>query len=207
MMSHEEAELIKRAKEGDYESFSLLAAQYTPGVHSLALYYCRRWQDAEDLSQEVWLKAFKAIHGFRFESSFYTWLRQIMINTFINHSKSSKLKIGDESVALRMESFENGEALDFTLYGATSDEEEKICNRLLVDKVFDMLGELTPNQRLIFLLKHREDMTSQEISEALGCSTGTVKKSLFRTLLKLRERLGVAAKSDFEAGVLAGKNG
>ena len=69
--------------------------------------------------------------------------------------------------------------------------EEGINNKLLVEKVMQALGELTPRQRLTFLLKYREEMTCGEIADALGCSAGTVKKTLFRVVLKLRERLGI----------------
>ena len=69
--------------------------------------------------------------------------------------------------------------------------EESINNKLLVEKVMLALGELTSQQRLTFLLKYREEMTYDEIASALGCSAGTVKKTLFRVVLKLRERLGI----------------
>ena len=67
----------------------------------------------------------------------------------------------------------------------------RINNKLLVEKVMLALGELTSQQRLTFLLKYREEMTYDEIASALGCSAGTVKKTLFRVVLKLRERLGI----------------
>lgn len=75
------------------------------------------------------------------------------------------------------------------------DMEETVGNRILVERVMQALGELTSQQRLIFLLKHREGMTYEEIARSLGCSTGTVKKSLFRAVMKLRERLGVGSES------------
>src|SRR4051812_32744216 len=69
-----EDELIRRAKEGDLEAFCGLTRAYERRVYAVALHYCRRPEDAEDLSQEVWLKAFKSLGGFRRESSFHTWL-------------------------------------------------------------------------------------------------------------------------------------
>jgi RNA polymerase sigma factor (sigma-70 family) len=64
---------------------------------------------------------------------------------------------------------------------------------MLVEKVMRALDELTPQQRLIFLLKHREGMTYEEISKSIGCSTGTIKKTLFRAVAKLREQMGINA--------------
>ena len=84
--------------------------------------------------------------------------------------------------------------------------EEHYQQKLLVEKVFQALGELTPQQRLIFLLKHREGMTYDEISKALDCSTGTVKKALFRAVVKLRQQLGVSAAPLEYAQCGAGRN-
>ncbi|MBA3715850.1 MAG: sigma-70 family RNA polymerase sigma factor, partial [Pyrinomonadaceae bacterium] len=75
---------------------------------------------------------------------------------------------------------------------------------VLVGRVMQALGELTPQQRLIFLLKHREGMTYGEISRACECSTGTIKKSLFRAVAKLRQHLGVGAEDRVPAA--AGDN-
>jgi RNA polymerase sigma-70 factor (ECF subfamily) len=181
--------LIRRAKEGDAEAFCRLAREYQRRVYTLALHFCRNAEDAEDLSQEVWLKAFKNIRGFRGESSFYTWLRHIVVNTFLNHRRSMTLTLDGERKTLRAEGLDAAEALSAPAGGAWA---EDIFERsLLVGRVLDALGELTPQQRLVFLLKHREGLTYQEIADSFGCSAGTVKKSLFRTVLKLRAALGV----------------
>src|SRR5918911_1596727 len=86
--STSERELIARARGGDRDAFCALARRYERRVHSLALHYCRHTADAEDLSQEVWLRAYRALAGFRAEASFYTWLRQITVNTFLNHRRA-----------------------------------------------------------------------------------------------------------------------
>lgn len=83
--------------------------------------------------------------------------------------------------------------------------EESLNDKILVEKVMRALGELTSQQRLIFLLKHREGMTYDEIATSLGCSAGTVKKSLFRAVLKLRERLGISAEADSYAPFVTGE--
>jgi RNA polymerase sigma factor (sigma-70 family) len=73
--------------------------------------------------------------------------------------------------------------------------EETVEQQFLVARVLGALGELTAQQRLIFLLKHQEGMTYEEIAESIGCSTGTTKKALFRAVLKLREQLGVKVEA------------
>lgn len=207
-MSLHENQLIRSAQSGDAEAFSRLAEGFERRVYSLALHYTRDPHDAEDLAQEVWLKAFRALDTFRGEASFYTWLRQIMVNTFLNHRRGESLRHRE---ARSRDAFADAEAdardeLSFMLDGRARSVEEDYERKLLVEGVMRALGELTPQQRLIFLLKHREGMTYEEISKAFGCSTGTVKKSLFRAVAKLREQLGVQSAPLEYAQCGAGRN-
>ncbi len=178
-----EIELIERAQAGDAAAFSMLARQYERRIHSLARYYCRNEHDAEDLSQEVWLKAYRAIRSFRRDASFYTWLRQIMINTFLNHQRGTPANA--RPVAFAPE----GDGGEFAEPGR--DSENELHQKLLVGRIRSVIDDLSPQQKLIFLLKHQDGMTCDEIARSLACSTGTVKKTLFRTVLKVRELLGV----------------
>jgi RNA polymerase sigma-70 factor (ECF subfamily) len=187
-LSLNEAELIRRARSGDREAFCRLAQSFERRLYALALYYTRDAHDAEDLSQEVWLKAYRAISSFRGDSSFYTWLRRIAINTFLNHERDGKLPV-KQSVA-------TGEAVSLDEGFELADEqalnvEEALHQRQLIEQVTTALAELTPQQRLIFLLKHREGMSTEEIAQSCRVSVGTVKKSLFRSLQRIRERMGV----------------
>jgi RNA polymerase sigma-70 factor (ECF subfamily) len=206
-----ENELIRRAQTGDPEAFSLLARNYERRIYSLALHYTRDAADAEDLSQDVWLKAYKAIHTFRGEASFYTWLRQIMINSFINYRRATRLRFWERKQASADEDIEHL-AFSEEISGATASPshahelEDVTHNKILIEKVMQALGELSAQQRLMFLLKHREGMTYEEIAQALGCSTGTVKKSLFRAVAKLRTALGVETASTTYTACAAGEN-
>lgn len=190
MSEHGESDLIERAQAGDAEAFCTLARSHERRIFVLALHHCRDPHDAEDLSQEVWLKAFRAIRNFRGESSFHTWLRQITINTFLNHRRGH----GRRAQNIELDAWADwrpDEAHDNLLSRRAGNLAERVEQNLLVARVLDALAELTPQQRLIFLLKHHEGMTYDEISKAVGCSTGTTKKALFRAVLKLRQRLGV----------------
>lgn len=174
-----EQELIRLAQTGDSDAFCLLAEAYERRIYSLAFHFCRDRQDAEDLSQEVWLKAYSAVVSFRFESSFYTWLRKIAINCFLNSRRAA---------ASRYQSRE--QVSEDSPNAQSARWETSLHNQLVIDRVMQALSDVTEQQRLIFLLKHQEGMTYEEISRSLGCSVGTVKKSVARTLEKLRERLG-----------------
>ena len=192
-MSLNESQLIESAQGGDAEAFSQLARRFERRIYTLALHYTRNAADAEDLSQEVWLKAFRAINSFRGNAAFYTWLRQIMVNTFLNHKRAETLRREELiSAAFEDESPDMSDDLSLMLNETPYRVEEDYERRILVERVMRALGELSSQQRLIFLLKHREGMTYEEISKAFGCSTGTIKKSLFRAVQKLREQMGVA---------------
>lgn len=204
----DEDELIRRAQAGDVEAFCRLAKNYQRRLYTLAMHYCRDPHDAEDLSQEVWLKAFKSLQGFRAESSFYTWLRQITINSFLNHRRAMTTTRDNERTAIRFDSLDGLEAESQHLaLSAHGEAEDGLVRKIMVERVMGALGELTPPQRLIFLLKHREGMTYQEIANACECSTGAVKKSLFRSLLKLRAALGLGVAADEGAPLSAAERG
>lgn len=191
-MSRSEDELIRAAQAGDADAFCLLAESYQRRVYLLALHYCRDSHDAEDLSQDVWLKAFRALGTFRGEASFYTWLRQIIINSFLNHRRTAARR-WTEGAAVDIETLDDAGELGGWNRARGHDAEGDIHTKILLARVLEALGELTPQQRLIFLLKHREGLTYEEISKAFGCSTGTAKKALFRAVVRLRQRLGVEA--------------
>lgn len=188
-----EDELIRRAQAGETDAFCLLAQAHERRIYSLAFHYCREHQDAEDLSQEVWLKAYGAISSFRYESSFYTWLRKIMINCFLNHRRAKSYRWrGQIADNLTIEDY----AIENDDRSAAAPLEITLQNRMVIEKVMAVLSDVTPQQRLIFLLKHQEGMTYEEISKAIGCSAGTVKKSVSRTVARLRQRLGVNDESE-----------
>ena len=184
-----EDELIKQAQAGDTQAFCSLAQAYERRIYSLALHYCRDRQDAEDLSQEVWLKAYAALTAFRYESSFYTWLRTITINCFLNHQRSRARSF--PWLTQYADNTTTHHPIENDPESTASGLETTLQNRLVVESVMRALSEVTPQQRLVFLLKHQEGMTYEEISKELGCSAGAVKKSVSRTIAKLREKLGV----------------
>ena len=192
-MSSIEDELIKRAQTGDTDSFCLLARAYQRRIYLLALHYCHNPEDAEDLSQDVWLKAYQAIGTFRGESTFYTWLRKITINCFLNHKRSGRHQWRGQTTDIEFLGVDSIESEQRLM--SLADSETSLHNRMLAETVMQALSELTPSQRLIFLLKHHEEMTYEEIAKAVGCSTGTAKKSVFRAVSKLRQHLNVDVQS------------
>ena len=181
-----ETDLIRRAQADDTNAFCSLAERYARRIYLLAFHYCRNTQDAEDLSQEVWLKAYQALAGFRSDSSFYTWLRRITINSFLNHQRASTFRRqGQTSVTDLIE------AGSEKLLESHTTSPETIYNKVLFESVMSALADLTPTQRLMFLLRHYEGMSYDEIAGAMNCSAGTVKKAVSRAIAKLRVKLEI----------------
>ena len=179
-----ETDLIRRAQADDANAFCSLAERYARRIYLLAFHYCRNSQDAEDLSQEVWLKAYQALGGFRSDSSFYTWLRRITINTFLNHQRSSSFRQQAQTTIIDLIDSDSD-----TVFESRSTSAETVYNKVLFETVMSALSELTPSQRLMFLLRHYEGMSYDEIAAAMNCSSGTIKKGVSRAIAKLRAKL------------------
>jgi RNA polymerase sigma-70 factor (ECF subfamily) len=185
-MPDSEQELITRARTADVEALAELARRYERRIYSLALHYAQDTQDAEDLSQEAWLRAFRAMDTFRGESTFYTWIRKITINCFLNRERAPFARWR----SMFAQPDEKSPVLQ------NSSIEHSMHDRLLLKQVSGALRQLTPRQRLIFVLKHQEGMTYEEIASLLGCSTGTAKKAVARALEKLRAELHVTTETN-----------
>jgi RNA polymerase sigma-70 factor, ECF subfamily len=169
-----ETELIARAKRGDVDAFCLLVAGHRRSMYSLALRLCGNHHDAEDLSQEVFLNAYRALDRFRGDSSLHTWLRRIMVNSFVNHNRKQKLQRSTDGI----------EGEGFPIAGS----ERTAFNNVMVQQVLQYLEEFPARQRLMFVMKHQEGLTYEEVADYCGTSVGTVKQSIFRVVEKLRQK-------------------
>jgi RNA polymerase sigma-70 factor (ECF subfamily) len=168
-----ETELIAKAKKGDVDAFCLLVSSHRRAMHAFALRFCGNHHDAEDLSQEVFLNAYRAIDRFRGDSSFHTWLRRIMVNSFLSHKRKKALTYAADVT----------EGAGFAIAGS----ERAAYNNVMVQQILERLEEVPARQRLMFVMKHQEGLTCEEIADYFGTSVGTVKKTLFRVVDKLRQ--------------------
>ena len=171
MITPAETELIARAQNGDVDAFCLLVSGHQRVMLALALRFSGNHHDAEDLVQEVFLNAYRAIGRFRSESSFQTWLRRIMVNSFLSHKRR---KVPQQLV-------------DVTDAFPTVGSDRTAFNNVMVQQILQRLDEIPARQRLMFMMKHEEGLTCQEIAEYFGTSVGTVKKTIFRVVDRLRQ--------------------
>lgn len=177
MMTEEIKGLIQNAQNGDSDAFHQLVAMHDERIMVLAYQLMKNEQDAEDLYQESFIKAYKHIGSFRFESSFYTWIYRITVNTSINMKrKLSKLRLQDRRDEM--------DPLD-TIPESTSKDNPGEINTA----VRNAADNLPDKQRTVFILKHLQNMKIREIASIMEIGEGTVKKYLFRAMEKMRKDL------------------
>ncbi|MDI3253897.1 RNA polymerase sigma factor [Pseudacidobacterium ailaaui] len=184
-----EAELIREAQQGSRAAFDILVRQYDQAVLRLALHLTGSEQDAQDIHQEAFLKAFRYIGNFRFECSFYTWIYRIVTNLCLDQLRRRKSRREDPAIMIDS----SGEEMD--LLSNVSDDraianpERELQRKLLGQRIQAALEKLTPRERMVFELKHYQGLKLRTIGEMLNTTEETAKNTLFRATKKLRASL------------------
>ena len=185
MTRKEEAALVQRIQNGDADAFAVLMEEYQKKVYLLALRTVGNQQDAEDMTQEAFLRAYRSIHSFRGDSKLSVWLYRLTTNLCIDLLRSRGRK---PTVSLTVEdSDEDTQELDVT--DERYDPEEIFQRRELQRAVQRGLAALPEDYRVILVLRELEGLSYAEIGEVLGLEEGTVKSRLFRARKKLCEFL------------------
>jgi RNA polymerase sigma-70 factor (ECF subfamily) len=180
-----DSELVARALAGSEDAFRSLVLQYQRPVFGLIVRMVRDRELAEDLSQEVFLKAYRALDSYDPRRKFSSWLFKIAHNATIDHLRRSEL----QTVPLEGES-EDDRGLSSVLEDATTvSPERSLLGTDLGRALAEAVMELRPAYREVILLRHREDLSYQEIAEVTGASLGTVKTNLHRARKELAQLL------------------
>ena len=181
MTRKEEAALVQRIQNGDADAFAVLMEEYQKKVYLLALRTVGNPQDAEDMTQEAFLRAYRSIHSFRGDSKLSVWLYRLTTNLCIDLLRSRGRK---PAVSLTVEdNDEDTQELDVT--DERYDPEEIFQRRELQRAVQRGLAALPEDYRVILVLRELEGLSYAEIGEVLGLEEGTVKSRLFRARKKL----------------------
>jgi RNA polymerase sigma-70 factor (ECF subfamily) len=187
-MTVTETELIINAQQGNIEAFESLIYKYDKNVLSLALKYVKNSDDAKDIYQEVFLRVFKGLKKFQFKSEFSTWLFRITTNVCLTHSSKTRKK---KFVSINEENNDNESSNEILqLPDEDNDTPDKLAEKSEIKNIVDnALESLSPKQKMIFTLKHYEGYKIREIAEIMECGEGTVKKTLFEAVHKMRNQL------------------
>ncbi len=184
--------LIRQAQAGDAFAFEQLVRAYDRAVLRLALHITGSEQDAQDIYQEVFLRAFQSLPRFRFECSFYTWLYRITSNLCLDYLRRRHRLQKHFSVLVSPEG-EEREALDLVPDSAPDhDPERQLISGELRLRIKRALGTLSPRERVVFDLKHAHGLRLRTIADILKTSEGAVRNTLFRATQKLRGCLAEA---------------
>lgn len=184
--------LVERARNGEREAFKQLVEQYQSRAHAVALGVVGNYQDAEDVVQDAFVKAYRNLGSFRGQSSFYTWLYRIVFNLAIDLSRRAYRK-NEHSVehAAGLDSAARTSASDAGSYlGKVADPEEERRNAEIRLRFSQALASLSPEHRAVIILREIDGLSYSEISDVIGCSKGTVMSRLHHA----RKRLQAALK-------------
>lgn len=179
-----EEELITRTQRGDTEAFTPLFHKYQPRIYNLIYRRIRNPEAAEDLCQEVFMKAWRALPDFNRKSLFYSWLYQIAINCSIDFLRKQNREIVFASEALTVNAEEGPQITETHLSPHEMLEKEELS-----DIIREAVTQLTPNQHRIFNLRYRDELSIKEIATHLNKSEGTVKTHLYHAHKRLQDSL------------------
>ena len=179
--SLDEAALIRAAQKGDHDAFERLVRAHDLGVLRCAMNLLRSSEDARDVYQEAFLRAYKSLPSFRFDASFHTWLYRVVTNLCLDRLRKKKVRREDDSA----------EPLDSAReVRAEGNPERTLLSRELSARIQEVLQGLTPRERTVFELRHYQGMRLKTIGETLGTSEEAAKNCLFRVTQKMRAALG-----------------
>jgi|SRR5713101_3055486 len=178
--------LVERAQHGDKHAFELLVAKYQRKLGRLLSRFIRDAAEIEDVTQEAFIKAYRALPSFRGDSAFYTWLYRIGINTAKNYlvamgrraPTTTEFDIGDA------ENFENGEQLK-----DMNTPENELMSKQVAKTVNQTLQELPDELRTAITLREIEGLSYEDIATIMGCPIGTVRSRIFRAREAIAEKL------------------
>ncbi len=174
-------ELVLRAQRGDKRAFELLVAKYQRKLGRLLSRMVRDPAEVEDVPQEAFIKAYRALGNFRGDSAFYTWLYRIAVNIAIDSQRRQKRNPLDFR--------ETMDGLFEKQNEVAKDPFSDVHDRELREKLVSAINDLTPEHKAVIILRTVEGLSYKDIGEILGCSEGTVMSRLHYARKKLQQKL------------------
>ncbi|NCC51196.1 MAG: sigma-70 family RNA polymerase sigma factor [Spartobacteria bacterium] len=182
----DDRQLVRDAKAGDLAAFEELTRRYQGKIYGLLYNMTSNKEDAEDLTQEVFVKAFQSLKHFKGKSSFYTWIYRIAINKAINFLKKRKRRAG-----ISLDDVDSGIERDraYVEYVSSNSTRRDVSVHELQEKLNKALMTLSDNHRTVVVLHDVQGVPHEEIARMTGCSCGTVRSRLFYARQQLQVEL------------------
>ena len=189
--SDEEKLLIEQAQSGDRMAFEELIRRHDREILRLAFHMLGNREEAREVFQETFLKAYRSLSRFRFESSFYTWIYRIATNVGLDHLRKRQTLKEEVSYESDSETHPDRPALKDTLAATTyySNPERRLYGKEVGARIQEALKTLSEKERLVFELRHYQGLRLKMIGEIMGSTEETAKNYLFRATQKLRSHL------------------
>jgi RNA polymerase sigma-70 factor, ECF subfamily len=185
-LADDESLLVSEAKAGNYAAFEELVNRYEKKIYRLGINITGNAEDAEDVLQEAFLKAFEHLPEFREDSRFYTWIVRIAVNEALMKLRKRRTR---REVAIEASEDEDGEVLVREFADWKPNPEQEYA-RVELERILQGAARaLPPGFRTVFYLRDVEGLSTEETAELLNLSVGAVKARLFRARLRLREEL------------------
>lgn len=186
-------QLVERIFTKDPNVIEDIVRVYKREVYHLALQLCRDHDDAEDLVQEVFIRAWKSLDSFRGEARLSTWLHRITVNLFINTTRTKQYHVRKEQEAFDEEYMTGG-------LGSEYNPERLFESSEIAKHIEQALNKLSPGQRAAFVLRHYYDCSIKDIADKMGNTEGTVKVLLHRAIRNLQKHLSFYCNDDTQSG-------
>ncbi len=182
----DEAELVKRARQGDLEAYDELVRRYQERIYATVYHMTANHEDANDLAQEAFIKAYQALKSFKGGSSFYTWVYRIAVNKTINFLKQRKNR-----AQMSLDDLDFNAEHDPDLVALISDKTPRREVNLteLQEKLNAAMQKLSEPHRLVVTLHDVQGLSHEEIAEIMECNIGTVRSRLFYARQQLQAHL------------------
>jgi RNA polymerase sigma-70 factor (ECF subfamily) len=184
-----EIELIRAAQRGDSDAFEQLVRAHDHAVLRMAYNLLHSEEDARDVYQEVFLRVYRNLSKFRFDCSFKTWLYRIVSNLCLDQLRKRKVR-KEESATFDTEAGEVDRFQFVPEQRADVDPQRQMMSTEVQTRVQEVLGQLTPRERLVFEMRHFQGMRLRAIGESLSVTEEAAKNCLFRATQKMRSALG-----------------
>lgn len=181
----EDLDLVRRCQEGDHQAYRALVERYEGRIYNLACSIVGDREAARDAVQTAFIRAYQALPRFRADAGFYTWLYRIAVNVCLNASQKEKRRRDTTSLDDLLES---GHFYSEHLWERRTPHGD-FERMQLQETIQRILDHLSPDHRLVIVLKDIQGFSQEEISETLNCSVGTVKSRLSRARANLRDLL------------------